>query len=78
LGDAGDTFLEPYATFEYGYDFAITKIPGATNDRDAFRIGGGANLYAGESISGAVEATRMLGREDQDETAARATLRVDF
>ncbi|MEM6492512.1 MAG: hypothetical protein AAF684_11520, partial [Pseudomonadota bacterium] len=71
-------FVEPYALFEYGYDFEITKIQNATNDRDAFRIGGGFNFYGADGLSAAAEATRMLGREDQDETTARATVRVDF
>lgn len=70
--------IEPFATFEYGYDFDITKITNATNDRDAFRIGAGAYLYGGDSLSGTLEASRMLGREDQDESTAKATVRVDF
>jgi len=71
-------FVEPYLSVDYGYDFERTKVDGGTNDRDAVRIGGGANLYAGDAVSGAVEATRMFGRENEEETNVRATLRVDF
>ncbi|MEM6491095.1 MAG: autotransporter outer membrane beta-barrel domain-containing protein, partial [Pseudomonadota bacterium] len=78
LDDDGDVVVEPYALLDYSYDFDITKIDNATNDRDAFRVGGGANIYTRSGVSGAVEATRMLGREDQEETTARATLRFDF
>ncbi|MEM6492204.1 MAG: hypothetical protein AAF684_09950, partial [Pseudomonadota bacterium] len=74
--DLGD--LEIVAVFEQRVGLEITKIKNATNDRDAFRIGGGCNFYGADGLSAAAEATRMIGREDQDETTARVTIRVDF
>ena len=77
--DEGDGFfVEPFLLGRYDYDFSITKVRGEANDRDAFLVGAGANLFYGDSLSGTVEASQTLGREDKGATTARATVRVDF
>ena len=77
-------YMEPYAAFGYSIDYAQTKIEtqvaGAEhpNDRDAFTIGMGLNVFAGENISANVEASTELGREDFTSTSVFATGRMKF
>ena len=71
-------FVEPFLLGQYAYDFTITKTSRSSNDRDAFVIGGGANLFHADGLSGTLEASRTLGREDRSATTARGTIRLDF
>ncbi|MEM7652927.1 MAG: autotransporter outer membrane beta-barrel domain-containing protein, partial [Pseudomonadota bacterium] len=71
-------YLEPYLVGEYRYDFTISKINGHNNDRDEFRLGLGMNLFAGDSVSGNLEATTAVGREDQRTVSIFGTVRYDF
>ena len=71
-------FLEPYLLGEYSYDFVITKIAGHNNDRDAFRIGAGVNLFSGPALSANFEASTVLGREEQGAISVLGTLRYAF
>lgn len=73
-----EAFIEPFILFELAYDFALTEIAGAANDRDALRLGVGTNAYIADGVSASVEATRLFGRAKQSETSARATVRFDF
>lgn len=79
-----ELYMEPYAAFGYSIDYAQTKIEtqvaGAEhpNDRDAFTIGMGLNVFAGDNISANVEATTELGREDFTSTSVFATGRMKF
>lgn len=79
LVDAGaDLFLEPYLIGNYRYDFALTEISGHSNDRDAFRLGAGMTLFSGNRISGSVEASTMLGRDQQQDINVMGTLTFAF
>ena len=71
-------FLEPYVLAEYSYDFVISKIAGHNNDRDAFRLGLGFNIFDGQHISGNLEASSTIGREDQRTVSVLGTLRYSF
>lgn len=73
-----DLFLEPYLMGNYRYDFALTEISGHSNDRDAFRLGAGMTLFSGNSISGSVEASTMLGRDQQQDINVTGTLTFAF
>ncbi|MEM7654159.1 MAG: autotransporter domain-containing protein, partial [Pseudomonadota bacterium] len=76
-GESG-LFAEPYLIGEYSRDFAQTEISGHNNDPDAFRVGMGFNLFSGENLSGNLEGTTMLGREDQREINILGTVRYGF
>ncbi|MEM6492460.1 MAG: hypothetical protein AAF684_11250, partial [Pseudomonadota bacterium] len=78
VDEAEGAYLEPYLLAQYIRDFGFTKTPGAANDPDAVLLGVGAYGYYGDGVSGSIEATRIVGREDQTATSARATVRVDF
>jgi|GEM_PF-1068835 len=71
-------FLEPYLVGEYSYDFKITEIAGHNNDRDEFRLGLGMNVFSGRSISGNLEGSTTVGREDQRIISVLGTLRYAF
>jgi len=74
---AGD-FIEPYILGQYSYDFSQTKVAGAANDPDEVLLGAGVNGFTGDGLSGAVEFSRTVGREDNTATSVRATVRIDF
>ncbi|MEM7525656.1 MAG: autotransporter outer membrane beta-barrel domain-containing protein, partial [Pseudomonadota bacterium] len=63
LDSSGQSFIEPYLLGQYSYDFTLTKTSRSSNDRDEFVIGGGANFFHGEGVSGTLEASRTLGRD---------------
>ncbi|MEM7652079.1 MAG: autotransporter outer membrane beta-barrel domain-containing protein, partial [Pseudomonadota bacterium] len=71
-------FLEPYVLGEASYDVFITKISGHNNDRDSYRLGAGLNLFAGDNISGNLEASTVVGREDYGSINVLATFRYGF
>jgi len=71
-------FLEPYVVGEYSYDFTLSKIAGHSNDRDAFRLGLGMNIFSGSSVSGNLEGTTTSGREDQRTVSILGTVRYSF
>lgn len=71
-------FLEPFLVAEWAYDFTITKISGHNNDRDGFRIGGGANLFALDHLTANLQASTVLGRQDRGETTVQGTVRYSF
>ncbi|MEM7654182.1 MAG: autotransporter outer membrane beta-barrel domain-containing protein [Pseudomonadota bacterium] len=79
--DTGSTqalYLEPYVLGEYSYDFVISKIAGHNNDRDQFRLGLGMNIFSGLDLSGNLEASTTVGREDQRMISVLATVRRAF
>jgi len=70
-------FIEPYVLTSYSYDLSQTKTAGAANDPDAFDVGVGMNLFF-DDLSGTLEVSRTLGREDISATTGRVTVRIDF
>ncbi|MEM7653253.1 MAG: autotransporter outer membrane beta-barrel domain-containing protein [Pseudomonadota bacterium] len=77
-GTSQPLFLEPYLLGQYSYDFVISKIAGHNNDRDAFRVGAGLNIFSGNSVSGNLEFGTDLGREDRDIYSVSGTVRYQF
>ena len=77
-------FFEPFGVFGYSIDYAFTRIQDNAagdahpNDRDAFTVGLGFNVFAGDAISANVEATTELGREDFSSTSVFASGRIKF
>lgn len=71
-------FLETYVLGEYNYDFTLSRIAGHNNDRDAFRLGAGMTLFSGDALSANVEASTMLGRDQQGAINVQGTLRYTF
>lgn len=76
--------FEPYLLGEYNYDYSFTKVSTTDsqtdhpNDRDQFRLGAGVNLFSGEAVSGNLEASTVIGRQDYLETTLSGNLRVNF
>ena len=76
--------FEPYLLGEYNYDYSFTKVSTTDsqtdhpNDRDQFRLGAGINLFSGEAVSGNLEASTVIGRQDYLETTLSGNLRVNF
>lgn len=82
---SGDgTTVEPFVRAEYRYDFTRTEIQGSAaapahpNDKHAFVIGGGVNMFAGDFGSGGFDLSYELGREEQTEFVYSLTYRLQF
>ncbi|MEM7652196.1 MAG: autotransporter domain-containing protein [Pseudomonadota bacterium] len=71
-------FLEPYLVSEYSYDYTLTRITGHSNDRDALRLGLGLNIFSDIGVSGNLEATSTVLRENQRTVSVLGTVRYDF
>lgn len=69
--------IEPFVSAGYEYDYARSKVSGASDDRDVFKVGGGLTLF-GDGLKGQVSAETELGRENQEAMTLNGTLRVDF
>lgn len=82
---SGDLFLQPYLSYRYDYDFAITKIEVTgnniedhPNDRDAHSVGAGVNMFLGDNISGGLDFVTELGRDNGRTFSGTASLRMQF
>ena len=73
-----NTWIEPYARFEYRYDFVNTDIAGHPNDDDVFTIGGGFNVFTDGNVALSAGASTDLGRENYSGVSANLTARVAF
>lgn len=79
-----DLSLEPYLLAQYNYDYSMTKISTSTtephhpNDQDSFRLGFGLNLFNSSNISGNIEASTVLGRDNYSETSLTGNIRIQF
>jgi len=71
-------WVEPYGRLEYSYDYALTAISGHPNDRDAYNVGGGFNVYTAEGLSISGEASTELGRKEYTGVSATGTIRLAF
>lgn len=79
-----DTMIEPYISFNYDHDVMHEDVRvgagqvEAANDADQFTIGYGVNLFSAGGITGSVEGSHVLGRENYDQSSVSATMRVSF
>jgi hypothetical protein len=85
-GDAAYSFgeFEPFVSATYEYDYSMTEIavttgPQPDNDRDDVLFAAGLRYFgANNGISGNLNWTRRLGRENFDEDIFTASIRIDF
>jgi hypothetical protein len=85
-GDAAYSFgeFEPFVSATYEYDYSMTEIavttgPQPDNDRDDVLFAAGLRYFGtNNGISGNLNWTRRLGRENFDEDIFSASIRVDF
>jgi hypothetical protein len=84
-GDVAYSFnkFEPFAKLIYENDFSMQKItaasgPQPTNDNDNFLLGAGLRYFGSKGMTGNLEFTKRLGRDNFQENTLAATLRMDF
>lgn len=76
--------VEPYLTGTFEYDADRTDVVvGAgqeqpANDETGFEVGGGVRFALSDRVTGGVEATTHLGRENFSSTTVQGTLRLKF
>ncbi len=73
----------PYLSAEYIYDldFDRSLAPGATNDRDEFRVTLGTHIYGtgdNQNLSGGIAISHSFGRDNKDDTSVNLSLRIAF
>jgi len=73
-----NTWVEPFARFEYSYDFISTDIVNHPNDDDAFTVGAGFNVFTDGNVAFSAGASTELGRENYTGVSANLTARVAF
>ena len=69
--------VEPFVSLGYSYDYTLTKITGAANDRDQVDLKLGANIF-GDGISGGLEFETGFFRENERRSSVAATVRIQF
>ena len=84
-GDVAYSFgeFEPFVSATYERDYSLTELavttgPQPANDRDDVLFAAGVRYFGSNNISGNLDWTRRLGREDYDEDTFNLSLRVDF
>ena len=84
-GDVAYSFgeFEPFVSATYEHDYSLTELavtvgPQPANDRDDVLFAAGVRYFGSNNISGNLDWTRRLGREDYDEDTFNLSLRVDF
>jgi outer membrane autotransporter protein len=76
--------VQPYLSGTFVHDAQMTKIRVASgqakpaNDRSGFDFGGGIRFALSDRVSGGVEGTTHLGRDDFDSTSISGNLRIKF
>lgn len=76
--------VQPYVTGTYVYDVTRQKVfvaPGQAqpaNDRSGFDVGGGIRFAISDRVSGGIQGTTHLGREDFNSASVNGNLRVRF
>lgn len=75
---ASGSWIEPFASFGYSYDFVSTDVTGHPNDDDAFNVGAGMNVFTDDNVAFSAGASTELGREDYRSVSANLTARVSF
>lgn len=76
--------IQPYVTGTFEYDAQRTDVVVAAgqdqpaNDETGFEVGGGVRFSLSDRVTGGVEATTHLGRENFSSTTVNGTLRIKF
>lgn len=76
--------VQPYISGTYVYDAKLTRVRvGAgqvapANDRSAFDVGGGVRFALSDRVTGGIEGTTQLSRENFDSTTVSGNLRIKF
>ncbi len=75
--------FEPFVNLSYQHDFSLSKIsvltgPQPSNDTNDFLLTLGVRYFDKNGMSGNIEYSKRLGREDFSEDRVGVTLRVDF
>lgn len=76
--------VEPYVTGRYEYDFERTDVVVAagqaqpSNDDSGFEVGGGVRFALSERVSGAVQGTTHLARDNFESTTVSGHIRIRF
>ncbi len=75
--------MMPYVSAGYAYDLTSEDptTPGASDDKDEFRLSAGAHIYgsgAWQNVTGGFSVSTIVGREDKENTTAGLNLRVGF
>ena len=75
--------FEPFVRLVYENDFSMQKLkaasgPQPSNDNDNFLFGAGLRYFGANGLTGNLEFSKRLGRDNFDEDTISATLRKDF
>ena len=76
--------VQPYVTGTFEYDFNREKIVvGAgqatpANDRSGFEVGGGVRFALSDRVSGGIEGSTHVGRDDFSSTSVSGNVRIKF
>ena len=76
--------VQPYLSATYIYDAKLTKVTvGAgqaapSNDRSGYDIGGGVRFALSDRVTGGIEGTTQVGRDNFDSTTVSGNLRIKF
>jgi len=75
--------FEPFVRLVYENDFSMQKLAAASgaqpsNDNDNFLFGAGLRYFGSKNLTGNLEFSKRLGRDNFDEDTITATLRMDF
>lgn len=76
--------VQPYVTGTYEYDFNRELVVVGTgqatpaNDRSGFEVGGGVRFALSGRVSGGIEGTTHVGRDDFSSTSVSGNVRIKF
>lgn len=75
--------FEPFLNLAYSYDFSLRKIttaaaPAPSNDKDDILLTAGVRYFEKSGLSGNLEYSKRLARDDFDEDRISLTFRVDY
>jgi outer membrane autotransporter protein len=76
--------VQPYVTGTFEYDFNREKTVVAAgqaqpaNDRSGFGVGGGARFALSDRVSGGIEGSTHVGRDDFSSTTVSGNVRIKF
>ena len=84
-GDAAYSYgnYEPFVNLAYNYDFSLRRIttaaaPAPANDKNDFLLTAGVRYFEKSGLSGNLEYSKRLARDDFDEDTISLTLRMDY
>ena len=81
---SGKNVMEPYMSYNFAYDYVMTKIksgptqPAHPNGKIGHNLGAGLSFQMGEKISGSLDYETELGRQKFSSHSGGVTFRMDF